>query len=147
MAQQEFGLGRRLAINTVLEILACSGFAACQALYVACHASYAGLAALRSTKNLYVSSDTCHLSAGRPRFLRASSTTRRRPRRARRSCRRLHHAAADLGLGDDHRRLAVVVGLGLLDGLVDGLEVVAVREGDDVPAVGLVAGRRRPRTA
>ena len=49
------------------------------------------------------------------------------------------NAAADLGLGDDHGRLAVVVGLGLLDGLVDGLEVVAVREGDDVPAVGLVA--------
>ena len=48
-------------------------------------------------------------------------------------------AAADLGLGDDHRRLAVVVGLGLLDGLVDGLEVVAVREGNHVPAVGLVA--------
>ncbi|CAH0365717.1 unnamed protein product, partial [Pelagomonas calceolata] len=49
-------------------------------------------------------------------------------------------AAADLGLGDDHGRLAVVVGLGLLDGLVDGLEVVAVRQRDDVPAVGLVSG-------
>merc|ERR1719311_1748795 len=47
------------------------------------------------------------------------------------------NTAADLGLGDDHRRLAVVVGLGLLDGLVDGLEVVAVGQRDDVPAVGL----------
>mmetsp|Transcript_35856 Transcript_35856/g.70594 ORF Transcript_35856/g.70594 Transcript_35856/m.70594 type:complete len:488 (-) Transcript_35856:336-1799(-) len=46
----------------------------------------------------------------------------------------LRDTTADLSLADNHLGLSVLVGLCVVDGCLDGLEVVAVLKGDHVPA-------------